>query len=44
MYPTVMAAAAADRRRELRAVARRSHDAAIVRRYERDRRNNRCPD
>jgi len=31
MYPTVMAAAAADRRRELREDARRDHDAVRVR-------------
>jgi hypothetical protein len=31
MYPTVLAAAAAERRRELREVARRDHRVAMVR-------------
>jgi hypothetical protein len=43
MYPTVMAAAAAERRRDLRESARRSHEAARARRQARSRRD-RCPD
>lgn len=38
MHPTVLAAAAADRNRELRQAGRRQHDATGVRRRNRRRR------
>jgi|HubBroStandDraft_3_1064219.scaffolds.fasta_scaffold3022954_1 hypothetical protein len=41
MHASVMAAAAAERTRELRETARRDHDRAVVRAHARARRNSR---